>query len=102
MDDFEIVPAINQIELHPRLQQKDLRAFHAGHGIATEAWSPLGHGNLLDDPTVTDIATAHRVSPAQVILRWHLDLGNIVFPKSSSPDRISQNIDLFGFCTDRR
>ncbi len=97
MDEFEIVPAINQIEVHPRLPQPELRNFHKEHGIATEAWSPLGHGNLLNDPTVVDIANGKGVSPAQVLLRWHLDLDNIVFPKASSPERITQNIDLFGF-----
>jgi 2,5-diketo-D-gluconate reductase A len=97
IDEHDVVPAINQIELHPRLQQKELRQFHQQHGIATEAWSPLGHGGLLDDPTVVGIAEDHGVSPAQVLLRWHLDLDNIVFPKASSPERISQNIDLFRF-----
>ncbi len=95
--EFDVVPAINQIELHPRFQQKELREFHRQHGIATEAWSPLGHGELLDDPTVTEIADAHGVSPAQVLIRWHLDEGNILFPKASSPERISQNIDVYGF-----
>lgn len=97
MDAFDVVPAVNQIEVHPRFQNRELRAFHQEHGIATEAWSPLGHGGLLDDPVVTGIANDHGVSPAQVLLRWHLDEGNIVFPKASSPERISQNIDVFGF-----
>ena len=97
MRDFDVVPAINQIELHPRFQQKDLREFHRQRGIATEAWSPLGHGELLDDPTITAIADAHGVSPAQVLIRWHLDEGNILFPKASSPERISQNFDVYGF-----
>ena len=97
LDEFDVVPAVNQIELHPRLQQADLRRFHEEHGIATEAWSPLGHGGLLDDPTITAIADAHGVSPAQVLIRWHLDLGNIVFPKASSEERIRQNVDVFSF-----
>lgn len=97
LGDFNVVPAINQIELHPRFQQTGLREFHRQHGIATEAWSPLGHGELLTDPTITAIAAAHGVSPAQILIRWHLDEGNIVFPKASSPERISQNFDVFGF-----
>ncbi len=97
IDEFDVVPAVNQIELHPRLQQTELRQFHADHGIATEAWSPLGHGGLLDDPTIVGIASDHGVSPAQVLIRWHLDLGNILFPKASSKERISQNLDVFGF-----
>ena len=97
LDDFDVVPTVNQIELHPRLQQAELRHFHADHGIATEAWSPLGHGGLLSDPTILAIADAHGVSPAQVLIRWHLDLGNILFPKASSEERISQNVDVFGF-----
>ncbi|MBS4104971.1 aldo/keto reductase, partial [Tsukamurella paurometabola] len=75
-------PAINQIELHPGLPQDELRVFHAEHGIATEAWSPLGQGESLKDAAVTEIASAHGVTPAQAILRWHLQLGNVVIPKS--------------------
>lgn len=93
----EVVPALNQIELHPYLQQEELRAFHAAHGIATEAWSPLGRGAVLEDPTIARIAAAHGVSPAQVMIRWHLQLGNIVIPKSSTPARIAENADVFGF-----
>ena len=90
-------PTVNQIELHPRLQQPELRAWHAEHGIATEAWSPLAQGEILDDPTIGEIAAAHGKTPAQAILRWHLQLGNIVFPKSSSPERIRENFELFDF-----
>ena len=92
-------PAINQIELHPFLVQQELRDFHAEHGIATEAWSPLASGELgvLEDPTIAEIATAHDVTPAQAILRWHLQLGNVVIPKSVTPSRIAENFDLFGF-----
>ena len=97
IDAYEIVPAVNQVELHPQFQQAELRRFHAEHGIATQAWSPLGHGALLEDPTIVEIAKAHGVSPAQVLIRWHLDLGNILFPKASSPERIAQNFDVFGF-----
>ncbi|RSD07843.1 aldo/keto reductase [Amycolatopsis eburnea] len=96
-DECETVPAVNQIELHPALQQHDLRAYHREHGIATEAWSPLAQAEVLDDPVLADLAAKHGRTAAQVVLRWHLQLGNIVFPKSSSPDRIRQNIDVFGF-----
>ncbi|MEU7785197.1 aldo/keto reductase [Amycolatopsis sp. NPDC049159] len=91
------VPAVNQIELHPALQQPELRAYHREHGIATEAWSPLAQGEVLDDPVLTELAGKHERTAAQVVLRWHLQLGNIVFPKSASPERIRQNIDVFGF-----
>ncbi|AXI76385.1 aldo/keto reductase [Peterkaempfera bronchialis] len=97
LDHSGIVPAVNQIELHPRLQQAELRAFHAEHGIATEAWSPLAQGALLDDPVITSIARRHGVTPAQAVLRWHVQLGNIVIPKSVTPERIRANIDVFGF-----
>jgi 2,5-diketo-D-gluconate reductase A len=91
------VPSVNQIELHPHFQQRDLRAVHAEHGIATEAWSPLAQGAVLSEPTVTRIAEAHGVTPAQAVLRWHLQLGNIVIPKSVTPERIRENFDVFGF-----
>lgn len=97
LDEYDVVPAVNQIELHPQFQQPELRQFHAEHGIATEAYSPLGHGSLLSDPVIGEVADAHGVTPAQVLIRWHLDLGNILIPKASSPERISQNIDVFGF-----
>ncbi|RJO78895.1 aldo/keto reductase [Nocardia panacis] len=90
-------PVVNQIELHPRLVQRALREFHAAHAIATEAWSPLGQGTLLGDPTIIAIANAVNRSPAQVVIRWHLQLGNIVIPKSVTPSRIAANIDVFGF-----
>lgn len=93
-----VVPAVNQIELHPQLQQAEARAYHAAHGIATEAWSPLGQGKgLLDVPTVVAIARKHGRTPAQVVLRWHLQLGQVAIPKSVTPSRIQENIDLFGF-----
>lgn len=94
----DVVPAVNQIELHPRLQQEELRAFHARHGIVTEAWSPLAKGReLLEEPAIREIAAAHGRSPAQVILRWHLQLGNVAIPKSATPERIAENIDVFDF-----
>ncbi|MFF5454069.1 aldo/keto reductase [Streptomyces sp. NPDC012950] len=91
------VPAVNQIELHPGLQQRELRELHAAHGIATEAWSPLAQGAVLADPVITGIAARHGKSPAQVVLRWHLQLGNVVIPKSVTPARIRENLDVFGF-----
>ncbi|MGW4639918.1 aldo/keto reductase [Sphaerisporangium sp. NPDC004334] len=97
LDHCEIPPVLNQIELHPNLQQAELRAFHAEHGIATEAWSPLAQGGLLKDPAITSIAERHGRTPAQVILRWHLQLGSIVIPKSVTPERIRENLDVFGF-----
>ncbi|OKJ53988.1 aldo/keto reductase [Streptomyces sp. CB02115] len=92
-----LVPAVNQIELHPGLQQAELRAFHAEHGIATEAWSPLAQGALLTEEALVSIAERHGKSPAQVVLRWHLQIGNVVIPKSVTPERIRQNIDVFDF-----
>jgi 2,5-diketo-D-gluconate reductase A len=100
LDECEVVPAVNQVELHPRLQQAELRAFHERHGIVTEAWSPLARGDLLDDATIAKIAAKHNVSSAQVILRWHLDLGNVIIPKSVNPDRMAGNIDLFSIRLD--
>ncbi|MCX4970252.1 aldo/keto reductase [Streptomyces sp. NBC_00654] len=95
--DASVVPAVNQVELHPGLQQRELRAFHARHGIATEAWSPLAQGAVLQDEAVTSIAARHDRSPAQVVLRWHLQLGNVVIPKSVTEARIRENLDVFGF-----
>ena len=92
------VPAVNQIELHPRFTQSKLRAYHAAHGIATEAWSPIGQGQgLLDDPTLAELATKYGKTAAQVVLRWHVQLNNIVFPKSMRPERMAENIDVFDF-----
>ena len=98
IDETGEAPAINQIELHPYLQQSSLRAFHARTGILTEAWSPLARGGaVLEDPTIANLAAKHSRSPAQVILRWHLQLGNVVIPKSVTPSRIAENFDVFGF-----
>lgn len=98
IEETGVSPAINQIELHPLLQQQELRAFHAEHRIVTEAWSPLAQGGeLLADPAIAAIAAAHDRTPAQVILRWHVELGNVVIPKSITPERIRQNIDLYDF-----
>jgi diketogulonate reductase-like aldo/keto reductase len=96
-----VVPAVNQIELHPHLQQRAVREYHAGQGIATEAWSPLGQGKgLLEVPAIVAIARKHDRTPAQVVLRWHLQLGNVVIPKSVTPSRIKENIDVFDFSLD--
>nr|WP_202426245.1 aldo/keto reductase [Streptomyces sp. HUCO-GS316] len=96
-----VIPAVNQIELHPRLQQLAAREYHAEQGIATEAWSPLGSGKgLLEVPAIVAIAQKHGRSPAQVMLRWHLQLGNIVIPKSVTPSRIKENIEVFDFSLD--
>ncbi|MDQ4491453.1 aldo/keto reductase [Sinomonas sp. ASV486] len=97
VDATGVIPAVNQIELHPWLQQRELRAVHAELGIATEAWSPLARGRVLEDPVLRRIAAAHGVSTAQAVIRWHLDEGTIVIPKASSPERICENADVFGF-----
>ncbi|GAA4557437.1 aldo/keto reductase [Pseudonocardia xishanensis] len=94
----DTVPSVNQIEVHPDFTQDELRAYHRDHGIATEAWSPIGQGGeLLQDRTLTSLAEKYGKSPAQVVLRWHIQLGNIVFPKSATPSRIEENFDVFGF-----
>jgi 2,5-diketo-D-gluconate reductase A len=96
-----VIPAVNQIELHPHLQQHALREYHAEQGIATEAWSPLGSGKgLLEVPAIVAIGQKHGRSPAQVVLRWHLQTGNVVIPKSVTPSRIKENIDVFDFSLD--
>ncbi len=92
----DVKPALNQIELHPTMQQPELRAFHAKHGIATEAWSPLAQG-AVEIAAIATIARRLGRTPAQVILRWHVQLGNIAIPKSVTPSRIAENIDVFGF-----
>jgi 2,5-diketo-D-gluconate reductase A len=98
----ETRPTVNQIELHPGLQQAELRAWHAERGIATEAWSPLAQGELLDDATIVRLAENHGRTPAQVVLRWHLQLGNVVIPKSVTPARIRENIEVFDFSLTER
>jgi 2,5-diketo-D-gluconate reductase A len=97
IDATGIVPAVNQVELHPRLPQTTLRVTHARVGIATEAWGPLGQGSLLAHPTITAIAETCDRTPAQVLIRWHIQLGNIVIPKSVHPKRIASNFDVFDF-----
>jgi 2,5-diketo-D-gluconate reductase A len=95
-----IVPTVNQIELHPRFQQKELRAFNAQHNIATESWAPLGQGSLVTDEKLSAIGRKYGKTPAQVILRWHLHNGFIAIPKSVTPSRIRENIDIFDFTLD--
>ena len=92
-----VTPAVNQIELHPRFQQRDKREFHASHDIRIESWSPLGSGRLLKDPTIESIAGKHGKSAAQTIIRWHLQEGLIVIPKSVHKERIAANLDVFDF-----
>ncbi len=92
-----VAPAVNQVELHPRFQQAELRALHERLSVATESWSPLGQGGLLADPVAAKVAARHRRTPAQAIVRWHLDLGLIVIPKSVTPSRIAQNFEVFDF-----
>jgi 2,5-diketo-D-gluconate reductase A len=94
----DVVPAVNQVELHPRFPQDALRAYHAEHGILTEAWAPIGQGQgLLEDETIVRLAARKGRSPAQVVLRWHVQLGNIAIPKSVRAARIRENIDIFDF-----
>jgi 2,5-diketo-D-gluconate reductase A len=109
-DETDIVPVLNQVELHPRFPQDELRAFHAEHHILTEAWSPLERGrgllaesgltekrSLLEEPIIRDLAAAKGRSPAQIVLRWHVQLGNVIIPKSANPQRMRENIDIFDF-----
>ena len=96
-EESEITPAVDQIELHPYLTQDDVRQFCADHQIAVEGWSPLARGRVLDDPTIDSIARKYGRTPAQVVLRWHIERGDIVFPKSVTAKRIRQNIDIFSF-----
>ena len=95
------VPAVNQIELHPEFPQEELRAYHAEHGILTQAWGPLGQGKgILENSVILALAEAKERTPAQVVLRWHLQLGNVVIPKSVTPKRITENFDVFDFALD--
>lgn len=106
LDTAEVTPAVNQIELHPYFQQPEVQAFNAEHGIVTQAWSPIGgitfyregqHTSTLEDPVIVEIAESHAKSPAQVMLRWHLQEGRSVIPKSTKPHRIAENVDVFDF-----
>ena len=100
LDGADVVPAVNQVEIHPYLIQQELRAFNEQHGIATEAWSPIARGKVLDDPAVRRVAEEVGQAPSQVVLRWHIQRGDIVFPKSSHRDRMVENFDIFGFSLD--
>ena len=93
----DTIPAVNQIEVHPYLTNETVRTYDAEHGIATEAWSPIAQGGVLEDETITRIAEKTRKTPAQVVLRWHIQRGDIVFPKSVTPSRMRENFDLFDF-----
>jgi 2,5-diketo-D-gluconate reductase A len=92
-----VAPAVNQVELHPYFRNEEVDAYGREHGIATEAWAPIAQGNVIDDPTVAGVAEAAGRSPAQVVLRWHIQRGNIVFPKSVTPARMKENFELFDF-----
>jgi 2,5-diketo-D-gluconate reductase A len=100
LGEAEVVPAVNQVELHPWLPQQDTRAFDASHGIVTEAWSPLARGKVLGNGVLDAIAAKHGRSVAQIVLRWHVQLGVVVIPKSVTPSRIRENIDVFDFALD--
>jgi diketogulonate reductase-like aldo/keto reductase len=101
VDETDVVPVINQVELHPYLQQADVRETGAELGVATEAWSPIAKGGeLLKDEVVTRLAEKHRKTPAQIVLRWHIQIANVVIPKSVTPSRIEENIDVFDFALD--
>jgi 2,5-diketo-D-gluconate reductase A len=92
-----VAPVVNQIELHPLLNQAELRAVNESRGVVTEAYGPLGVGRLLDNPTIVSVAEAHGKTPAQVLIRWSIQLGNVVIPRSSSPERVKSNLDVFDF-----
>ncbi|WP_419818225.1 aldo/keto reductase [Glaciibacter flavus] len=96
-DESGTVPAVNQIELHPGVQRRELRSFNTAHNIVTEAWSPLAYGNLLNHPTLKNVAAHYNKSVAQVLLRWNLDLGNVVIPKTVTPNRMAENLEVFDF-----
>jgi 2,5-diketo-D-gluconate reductase A len=100
LDETDIVPAVNQVELHPWLQQSAVRAYNAAHGILTEAWSPLARGRAIGNPALDAIGARYGKSAAQVVLRWHLELGNVVIPKSVTPARIRENLDVHDFTLD--
>lgn len=98
IDETGVTPVVNQVELHPYFPQEELRAFHDEHDIRTESWSPLARRTeLLREPVVAELANAHGVSPAQLVLRWHVELGAVPIPKSSDPERRRENLDVFGF-----
>ena len=95
-----VTPSINQIELHPRFQQRDLRAFHAPRGIVTQSWAPLGRARFFDEPVIQRLAAKHGRTPAQIVIRWHLDEGLVAIPKTVRRERLAENFDVFGFALD--
>ncbi|HEA28423.1 MAG TPA: aldo/keto reductase [Leeuwenhoekiella sp.] len=97
IDETGVTPSVNQVECHPYLQQNELRKFHEEHGIVTESWSPLGRGDVLDDKILKQIGKKHNKTAAQVVLRWHIQIGNVTFPKSVNTERIEENFDIFDF-----
>jgi diketogulonate reductase-like aldo/keto reductase len=98
LDETGMVPVVNQVELSPQFPQRQLRAFHAEHGILTEAWGPLGQGRgLLEEPVVSRLAKEKGKSGAQIVLRWHIELGNVIIPKSLHPERLLENVNIFDF-----
>ncbi len=97
IEETGVTPAVNQIELHPYFQQQGLRREHADRDIVTEAWAPIAQGGVADDPVIAEIGEEHGKTPAQVALRWHIQLGNVVFPKSVTPERIEENLQIFDF-----
>jgi 2,5-diketo-D-gluconate reductase A len=99
-DETGVVPVVNQVELHPRFPQHELQTWLDAHGIVTEAWAPLARGGLLDEPALDAVAARHGVTPAQVVIRWHIERGVVLFPKSTSLDRLRENADVFGFALD--
>jgi 2,5-diketo-D-gluconate reductase A len=96
-EESDTVPAVNQVEVHPYFTNEGVRVYGREHGIVTEAWSPIAQGKVLADPVIAKIAGNHGKSPAQAVLRWHIQRGDIVFPKSVSPDRMKSNFELFDF-----
>lgn len=96
-DETDTVPSVNQIEVHPYFGNDEVRAYGREHGIATEAWAPIAQGKVLDDPVINRIAGSRDKTPAQVVLRWHIQRGDIVFPKSVTPARVKSNFELFDF-----
>ena len=100
LESATVVPALNQVELNPIFQQPELRAFNSAHGIATEAWAPLGRARILDHATLVKLSQKHGKTAAQIVIRWHLQVGNLVIPKSSNPDRLAENLNVFDFALD--
>ena len=100
VDETGVAPAVNQVELHPAFQQRELRDFHAAHGIVTESWAPLQRGRACAEPVIERLAAKHGRTPAQIALRWHLELGNVAIPKTVHPERMRENLEAVGFALD--